>query len=205
MKPKYLTTILAAAACLLCSASSLRAQVPQIVDYHGQLLGVDASFDGPVQFKFVLVNSTGTTTYWSNDGTSSAGSQPTNAVTITVNSGLYVVGLGDTTITHMHALPTTVFATSGVYLEDLVQRRHEWLAVGHAGPADRRRGLRDDGGQGGNRFDRQRPVGLQSHPVRDDQGARSARSFRDHLLDRGCADHGGSFRLCMTWASRTPS
>ena len=37
-------------------------------------------------------------TYWSNDGTSSAGSQPTAAVTLTVAGGLYSVLLGDTSL-----------------------------------------------------------------------------------------------------------
>ena len=56
------------------------------------------------------------TTYWSNDGTSAAGSQPTAAVTLTVTKGLYSVLLGDTTLTNMTAIPATVFANPDVRL-----------------------------------------------------------------------------------------
>ncbi|MEI7954320.1 MAG: hypothetical protein WCJ66_04040, partial [Verrucomicrobiota bacterium] len=55
---------------------------------------------------------TGSTTYWSNDGSSTAGSQPTNAVTLTVTKGLYSVLLGDTTVTNMTAVPNSVFNNS---------------------------------------------------------------------------------------------
>jgi len=56
------------------------------------------------------------TTYWSNDGTSAAGSQPTAAVTLTVTKGLYSVQLGDTTLPNMTAIPATVFANPDVRL-----------------------------------------------------------------------------------------
>jgi hypothetical protein len=48
-------------------------------------------------------------TYWSNDGTSSAGSEPTNAVSISVIDGLFTVALGDTTVANMTAIPAAVF------------------------------------------------------------------------------------------------
>jgi hypothetical protein len=41
-------------------------------------------------------------TYWSNDGTSVAGSEPSAAVSVPVSSGLFTVALGDTTL-----MPTT--------------------------------------------------------------------------------------------------
>ena len=47
-------------------------------------------------------------TYWSNDGTSTNGSEPTNAVSIGVNNGLYSVLLGDTSLAHMTAVPSTI-------------------------------------------------------------------------------------------------
>ena len=51
----------------------------------------------------------GTTTAWSNDGTSTVGSEPTAAVTLTVTNGLFNVLLGDTTLTNMTALPASAF------------------------------------------------------------------------------------------------
>ena len=74
------------------------------------------NFEGAGQFKFALVNADGTTTYWSNDGTSTAGSEPTDAVSLTVTKGLYSVLLGDTALAHMTAIPATVFTNPDVRL-----------------------------------------------------------------------------------------
>lgn len=71
------------------------------------------NFEGTGQFKFALVSTTGSTTYWSNDGTSTAGSEPTAAVSLPAIKGLYAVLLGDTGMT---ALPTTVFDNADVRL-----------------------------------------------------------------------------------------
>ena len=103
-------------AALFIVASTLRAQVPQIINYQGRVLVGPTNFNGAGQFKFALVNSTGTTTYWSNDGSSANGSEPTNAVSLTVSNGLYSVLLGDTAITNMTPIPTTVFNNSEVRL-----------------------------------------------------------------------------------------
>jgi len=46
-------------------------------------------------------------TYWSNDGTSTNGSEPTNPVSISVSNGLYSVLLGDTSLPNMTAVPST--------------------------------------------------------------------------------------------------
>jgi hypothetical protein len=56
-------------------------------------------------------------TYWSNDGSSLNGNQPTAAVPLTVIKGLYAVLLGDTTISNMTlAIPATTFANMDVRL-----------------------------------------------------------------------------------------
>jgi trimeric autotransporter adhesin len=49
------------------------------------------------------------TTYWSNDGTSVNGSEPTAAVNVTLNSGLFTVVLGDTTLPNMAAIDASLF------------------------------------------------------------------------------------------------
>jgi hypothetical protein len=50
-------------------------------------------------------------TYWSNDGTSVAGSEPTNAVDVGVSNGLFNVVLGDPTLPNMMAIPVSLFTT----------------------------------------------------------------------------------------------
>jgi hypothetical protein len=67
-------------------------------------------------FKFALVDTTGGTTYWSNDSTSTAGSEPAAAFAITVMKGLYNVLLGDATQPHMTIVPATVFTHADVHL-----------------------------------------------------------------------------------------
>ena len=101
---------------LLLSVPALRAQVPQLINYQGRVAVGTVNFDGSGTFKFALVNAAGSTSYWSNDGTSTAGSAPTAAVTLTVTKGLYSVLLGDTTLANMTAVPATVFSNADVRL-----------------------------------------------------------------------------------------
>lgn len=49
------------------------------------------------------------TTYWSNDGTSINGSQPSAPVYVAVSNGLFTVVLGDTTQPNMAAIPASLF------------------------------------------------------------------------------------------------
>ncbi|MEP6686004.1 MAG: hypothetical protein ABJB22_04435, partial [Verrucomicrobiota bacterium] len=113
---KTLPKITLAIICLCSATLVLHGQVPQQINYQGRVLTGSTNFDGSGQFKFALVNAAGTTTYWSNDGTSVNGSQPTAAVTLTVTKGLYSVLLGDNSIANMTALPATVFTNSDVRL-----------------------------------------------------------------------------------------
>ncbi|MCE0484696.1 MAG: hypothetical protein LV479_10715 [Methylacidiphilales bacterium] len=95
---------------------SLYGQVPQLINYQGRIVTGTTNFNGSGQFKFALVNSNGSVTYWSNDGTSTAGSQPNSAVTLNVINGLYAVLLGDTTLPHMTTLGSSVFNNTDVRL-----------------------------------------------------------------------------------------
>ena len=55
--------------------SSIPAQaVPLLLNFQGRVTVDGTVFNGTGQFKFVLVNAAGTQSYWSNDGSSSAGS-----------------------------------------------------------------------------------------------------------------------------------
>jgi len=90
------------------------AQVPQMINYQGRVAVGDpaVNFNGTGLFKFALVNEDGSTSYWSNDDTSTEGSEPTAAVSLTVTKGLYSVLLG----ANMTAIPSSVFANSDVHL-----------------------------------------------------------------------------------------
>jgi formylglycine-generating enzyme required for sulfatase activity len=62
-----------------------------------------------LQLKFAIINSSTSQTYWSNDGTGSSGSEPTAAVSVSHENGLYFVQLGNTTLTNMSALTADHF------------------------------------------------------------------------------------------------
>src|SRR6266567_2900355 len=100
----------------LLSLEVARAQVPQLISYQGRLLSGGTNLSGPGQFKFALVNSNGAPSYWSNNGSSVNGSEPTAAVTVVVAGGLFTVLLGDATLANMTAIPATVFTNADVRL-----------------------------------------------------------------------------------------
>ncbi|HZV34080.1 MAG TPA: hypothetical protein VFB72_05840 [Verrucomicrobiae bacterium] len=56
------------------------------------------------------------TTYWSNDGTSVAGSEPTAGVTLGATNGLMMVVLGDNTIPNMAVISAAIFAQPNLQL-----------------------------------------------------------------------------------------
>jgi formylglycine-generating enzyme required for sulfatase activity len=115
---KSIPLLRALAIVLTLASTPLDAQVPQILNYQGNIAvgAPPLNFNGSGVFRFALVNTDGTTTFWSNDGTSTAGSQPTEGVTLPVAKGLYSVLLGDTALTNMTAIPATVFANTDVWL-----------------------------------------------------------------------------------------
>jgi hypothetical protein len=83
--------------------------VPPVINYAGQVAVDGEAFDGNGLFKFAIVNDSGSTTYWSNDGTSTAGSEPIASVSVSVNGGLYSVLLGNSAIQGMNAIDPSVF------------------------------------------------------------------------------------------------
>ena len=69
-----------------------------------------ANFTGAGHFKFAIINDDGAITFWSNDGTSTAGSQPGNAVAVAVTNGLFSVRLGDDEgYANMTDIPSSAF------------------------------------------------------------------------------------------------
>jgi hypothetical protein len=104
-------TAAAAAACIVTVTAI--AEHPQLMNYQGRVAVDGTNFDGTGLFKFALVSGDGATTYWSNNGTSSNGAEPSAAVSLSVTKGLYSVLLGDTSLTNMTSpVPATVFAAN---------------------------------------------------------------------------------------------
>jgi len=71
--PFFLTAFIAV---LFFLSPALQAQVPQLINYQGRVAVGAVNFDGSGQFKFALVNGNGSSTFWSNNGSSIAGSEP---------------------------------------------------------------------------------------------------------------------------------
>ncbi len=74
-----------------------------VVSYQGRVAVNGQPFNGIGRFKFAIVNADGTAAYWSNDGSglTTPPFTPTQAVTLTVNNGLFSILLGDTTLANM--------------------------------------------------------------------------------------------------------
>jgi hypothetical protein len=90
---------------------------PTVVSYQGQVKVNGSPYNGTGYFKFAVVEGAGSTSYWSNDGTSTAGSEPANAVQLTVTGGLFNVLLGDTSLTGMTGtLSADAFSGTDRYL-----------------------------------------------------------------------------------------
>jgi hypothetical protein len=104
------------ASVLAAVPAALSAEVPQLINYQGRVAVGGTNFQGSGQFKFALVNGTATTSFWSNNGSSAAGSEPSAAVPLSVAQGLYSVALGDLTLPNMTAVPYWVFTNSDVRL-----------------------------------------------------------------------------------------
>ncbi|MCB1100278.1 MAG: hypothetical protein KDN22_32230 [Verrucomicrobiae bacterium] len=103
-------------ASLCCAIPSPSHAVPQLISFQGRVQVGGIDFTGSGSFKFALVNKAGDTTLWSNDGTSIAGFEPADAVSLSVVNGLYSILLGDATIPNMSVVPVAVFANDEVLL-----------------------------------------------------------------------------------------
>ncbi|MCP5521268.1 MAG: hypothetical protein H7A46_06940 [Verrucomicrobiales bacterium] len=92
------------------AAVVLAADPPGILNHQGVINAEATPFNGTGSFKFALMNGALGTTLWSNDGTSTGGSEPTDAVSLSVSNGRYSVALGDTGIANMTAaIPASAF------------------------------------------------------------------------------------------------
>jgi hypothetical protein len=109
------TSILSALIGSLAMTAALNAQVvPNQLSYQGHVAVNGNGFNTSGDFEFALVDSSGTTTLWSNDGTATG--EPTNPVPIDVDHGFYSVLLGDTNLPNMTPIPPSVFTNPAVHL-----------------------------------------------------------------------------------------
>jgi hypothetical protein len=103
---------------------------PTVVAYQGEVQVSSTPYTGDGFFKFAVVNAAGDAAYWSNDGSSTGGAEPTAAVGLAVSDGLFSVLLGDTTLGGMtQALTADVFDQPDRYLR-------VWFSTSVSGPFD---------------------------------------------------------------------
>lgn len=101
---------------LSLGTAGLHAQGPACVNYQGRIVRSGTNFDGVALFKFKLLDPSGTTAFWSNDGTGGGGAEPALAVPIPVSRGLFTARLGDTNLSNMATLPIAVFTNADLRL-----------------------------------------------------------------------------------------
>jgi hypothetical protein len=90
---------------------------PAVVSYQGEVRVGGTPYTGNGYFKFAVINAAGNASYWSNNGTSTGGGEPTAAVQLAVSDGLFSVLLGDTALGGMtQALTADVFSQPNRYL-----------------------------------------------------------------------------------------
>ena len=93
--------------------------IPLMINHQGLIKVAGGPFTGTGEFKFGFVDSSGNW-LWTNDGThvgESAGStSPDQAIVLSVSYGVYNVQLGDTSISNMVAIPSSVFDSDDVDL-----------------------------------------------------------------------------------------
>lgn len=111
---------------VITAGYGLAANIPMMIPYSGTIAAQGVPFNGNGQFKFAIINGhtdcqsspsgSGCIAYWSNDLTSTSGTEPSSFVTLAVSGGSFGIKLGDTGLTNMIAIPGTVFDNGDVYL-----------------------------------------------------------------------------------------
>ena len=96
--------------------AALVAQTPGLVGYQGRIAVGTTNFDGTGQFRFALTNAGGAVVWSNSPDAAPADGVPDAAVSLAVSKGLYSVLLGDTSITNMATIPTSVWQIGTVRL-----------------------------------------------------------------------------------------
>ncbi|MCB2155310.1 right-handed parallel beta-helix repeat-containing protein [bacterium] len=98
-------------ALLLLFAMTSVVPAANIFNYQGHLKKDGANYTGTADFYFAIYRKDGPTEtfLWVNDGGDLGTLPPTGAVPVTVEDGQFSLDIGDTTLTNMSALPSTLF------------------------------------------------------------------------------------------------
>lgn len=115
MKPFtiWLRLALLLVAFTLLAPITAHAERPITLGYQGMMESAGGLVDATGYFKFVLCDTDCINVFWSNDGTSVAGSEPVDAVAVEIYEGLYSVLLGDVSYENMQEISRTVFEEAG--------------------------------------------------------------------------------------------
>lgn len=91
--------------------------VPDRINHQGVVAVNGVRFTGTGLFKFAIIDNSNVN-QWTNDNTQvgQTNTAPDNAVSLPVTDGIYAVGLGDTTLTHMTAVPSSIFSDDSLKL-----------------------------------------------------------------------------------------
>jgi len=95
---------------------------PNVIPFTGQVEVSGDAFSGTGTFRFAIVNSecvaniSGCQSLWSNDGTSTIGSEPASGVNIAVDKGFYNIGIGNISVVNMTEVPLSVFDADITFL-----------------------------------------------------------------------------------------
>ncbi|MDC4227009.1 MAG: hypothetical protein MPW14_02645 [Candidatus Manganitrophus sp.] len=117
MKHRTSFLILFAFTLLLLQREVWGQSIPNMIPHSGTVTVNGTPFNGTGQFKFAIIDAEGAAasiSWWSNDFTSTAGSEPTAAVGIPVTNGVFSVKLGDDTLENMDPIQTAVFNNNSV-------------------------------------------------------------------------------------------
>jgi hypothetical protein len=110
-------TIWLAALAIAVTVSTTLAQVPGIIQYQGRVTSNGTNFTGTGQFKFAIIDTVITgTAVWNNAGVMDPFGEPFTSVPVPVNDGLFIVGLGDTTLSNMLTIPASIFTYQSLKL-----------------------------------------------------------------------------------------
>ncbi|WOO43176.1 hypothetical protein [Rubellicoccus peritrichatus] len=102
---------------LLCCATAIGA-IPSTLPYQGRISNNGSLPTGSHHFKFAIVDhaTTPTVSYWSNDLTSTTGSEPSTSHVIAITNGLFNVTLGEGGASNA-AIPSTVWSNDNLILQ----------------------------------------------------------------------------------------
>ena len=101
----------------LAATLGAASDIPSQINHQGVVSVSGARFTGTAQFCFAIVDPDTGNNVWTNDGSNvGSGNRPNSAASLVVTDGIYDVRLGDTTLTNMTAIPSSIFNNGNLRL-----------------------------------------------------------------------------------------